>query len=263
MTGAARGGGRGGERGDDGRAAWASERVAIAAGRVVPPRADVLRCAGLPSDPGGRTSAILERAFELLASALQPAGILREVSLPEFARIYAGEGRNAPATPLDTIAPRAERLALFAATTGRAVSETIAARFAANDFALATLLDAAASAATERAADAVQEFWAARIHAPALTDRAARPTRSPDERRVLRYSPGYCGWDLTGQRALFAALAPEAIGIHLRESCLMEPLKSISGVIVAGPPEIHVCADDFAFCRDCRTHGCRERARGC
>jgi hypothetical protein len=81
------------------------------------------------------------------------------------------------------------------------------------------------------------------------------------ERGMLRFSPGYCGWDLTAQRALFESLRPEAIGIFLTGSCLMQPLKSVSGVIVAGKKEIFEFDDDFSFCSDCATHECRDRIR--
>jgi hypothetical protein len=66
---------------------------------------------------------------------------------------------------------------------------------------------------------------------------------------------------VSGQRALFARLGPEQIGITLRESCLMVPLKSISGVILCGPTEIHEFDDDYSFCPACKTHSCRARIR--
>jgi hypothetical protein len=92
-----------------------------------------------------------------------------------------------------------------------------------------------------------------------LVDGSSVAERGAHRPGRLRYSPGYCGWHLSGQRALFAALQPEEIGITLRESMLMVPLKSMSGVIVAGLPAIHAFADDYPFCGECRTRGCRER----
>ncbi|MCD4689845.1 hypothetical protein K8S17_00120, partial [bacterium] len=71
-----------------------------------------------------------------------------------------------------------------------------------------------------------------------------------------------CGWDLTGQRALFAALEPARIGITLTDRCLMEPETSISGVVLMGPAGTHEFADDYAFCTECRTHECRDRNAG-
>ena len=64
---------------------------------------------------------------------------------------------------------------------------------------------------------------------------------------VLRYSPGYCGWHVSGQINLFNTLTPEKIGITLGESCLMNPLKSVSGVLVAGPPNIHISTPTVAI----------------
>jgi cobalamin-dependent methionine synthase I len=172
-----------------------------------------------------------------------------EVDRDAFGAIYVGEGRNAAETPLAGIFPRADRLALFAVTLGHDVGRMIGELFAAREFAVGSVLDAAASTATERAGDAVERRFMERCGA--LRRGAAS----------LRYSPGYCGWDMTGQRTLFAALRPGEIGIALRESCLMEPLKSMSGVIVAGPAAIHEFDDAYEFCADCRTRGCRDRIR--
>ncbi len=75
----------------------------------------------------------------------------------------------------------------------------------------------------------------------------------------MRYSPGYCGWHVSGQMALFDYLGPDAVGITLTESFLMHPLKSVSGVIVAGQPDIHRFVHDFPFCAACTGKECRER----
>jgi hypothetical protein len=76
---------------------------------------------------------------------------------------------------------------------------------------------------------------------------------------VLPYSPGYCGWTVRGQKNLFERLGPEQMGVTLNDSCLMTPIKSVSGVLVAGPGEIHSIRPDFAFCDECRTHACGAR----
>jgi hypothetical protein len=76
---------------------------------------------------------------------------------------------------------------------------------------------------------------------------------------VLPYSPGYCGWHVTGQRRLFDRLEPQRIGVTLNSSCLMQPLKSVSGVLVIGPSSIHEFDNDFDFCALCSTYQCRAR----
>ena len=49
-----------------------------------------------------------------------------------------------------------------------------------------------------------------------------------------RYSPGYCGWALSEQKRFFALFPENHCGIKLSDSCLMDPIKSVSGVIGFG-----------------------------
>jgi cobalamin-dependent methionine synthase I len=49
-----------------------------------------------------------------------------------------------------------------------------------------------------------------------------------------RYSPGYCGWDVFEQHNLFKLLPYNYCGIRLTESALMDPVKSVSGIIGIG-----------------------------
>jgi hypothetical protein len=48
------------------------------------------------------------------------------------------------------------------------------------------------------------------------------------------YSPGYCGWPVTDQQKFFALFNNNTCGIKLSETCLMDPIKSISGIIGVG-----------------------------
>lgn len=49
-----------------------------------------------------------------------------------------------------------------------------------------------------------------------------------------RYSPGYCGWMVSEQKKLFSLLPENFCGISLTDSCLMQPIKSVSGLIGIG-----------------------------
>jgi len=49
-----------------------------------------------------------------------------------------------------------------------------------------------------------------------------------------RYSPGYCGWQVSEQPKLFSFFPDKYCGITLSESSLMYPIKSISGIIGIG-----------------------------
>jgi hypothetical protein len=187
---------------------------------------------------------VAEGARAELEALLNPAGVLFEVTVPEFADIYPGQGFNDRETPLEEIFPRAEQLALFAVTCGQAVCDKIRDLFFNADYPLGAALDAGASLAADQAAQIAQDRFAATLD---------------DKSGVLRYSPGYCGWHVSGQKELFALLGNEPAGIMLTESCLMHPLKSVSGVIVAGLPEIHQFTNDYGFCTACAGKECRER----
>lgn len=49
-----------------------------------------------------------------------------------------------------------------------------------------------------------------------------------------RYSPGYCGWDVAEQHKLFRLIPDNFCGITLNASALMDPEKSVSGLIGIG-----------------------------
>jgi hypothetical protein len=221
--------------------------VRWATAESVPERAEVFRLQGLPAktEPSNRIVALYEAALAAYVETAEPQAVLTEIPRPAFAEIYRGEGRNAAETPLEAIFPRADRLILFAATVGPRLSVRIGELFARNQPALGAMLDSVASAAADRLADL-------------LCARALAEAKGSDA-HVLAYSPGYCGWHVSGQRALFAALGPEEIGITLNASCLMDPLKSISGVLVAGRGRVHRFTPAYPFCADCRDKPCRAR----
>lgn len=59
-----------------------------------------------------------------------------------------------------------------------------------------------------------------------------------------RYSPGYCDWDVKEQKQLFSFLPDNFCNVSLSDSCLMVPVKSVSGVIAIGEKvrfKKHVC----------------------
>jgi len=221
------------------------ERIAWAAAESAPARAEALRLQGLPSGqaPSSRIGALLDAALAEYLQAAEPRALVGEIGREDFAEVYGGEGRNAPATPLDAVYPKAERLALFVATVGEPLTRRIRDLFGQHHPAPAAMLDAVASAAADGLAERL----------------AARFAGDDDGTRALAYSPGYCGWHVSGQRRLFARLRPEEIGVTLNASFLMQPLKSVSGVLVLGPGRIHRFAPDYPFCADCADRPCRAR----
>ncbi len=222
------------------------------AAKIAPTRADVLRRMEMPAD--APVSPILEglinAALVRFLDVANAVGIAEPISQEEFATVYYGEGRNAESTPLEVIAPRAERLALFVVTVGQPLTDEIDQSFVSGDPAFGLVLDAFASEGANRLVH--------RLGAD-LLEASRRRGRVSDAAVVLPYSPGYCGWHVSGQRALFAAINANIVGVTLGRSCLMSPMKSVSGVFVAGAPQVHRFRPDFAFCDECSTRDCLAR----
>lgn len=115
----------------------------------------------------------------------------------------------------------ATEAALFLCTAGALFSDEAHALNAQGEFLEAYIIDAIGSLTVERAMD--------KIHKALEEEQAARGLKITN-----RYSPGYCNWPLKDQRPLFAFVGENPTGIALSESCLMHPIKSVSGVIGIG-----------------------------
>jgi hypothetical protein len=220
--------------------------------RKAPHRDVALRRQGVPEGhpTSDRVARLVEKASSLYESLTQPQGIIAEISIADFEEVFEGEGENDLPAPLQGIAKEADGMALFAATLGDPVSAKIQELFKENDPATACMLDSIASDRAETAATLLAE---------AFLESLLQQGEVDAEARALPYSPGYCGWHITGQRRLFAYLGPDQIGISLNASCLMSPIKSVSGVLVVGHPDIHDFENDFDFCFDCASWECRSR----
>lgn len=78
-----------------------------------------------------------------------------------------------------------------------------------------------------------------------------------------RYSPGYCGWDVAEQHNLFELLPENFCDVKLTPSSLMDPVKSVSGIIGIGE---NVKSNPYT-CRMCDMEDCvyrrvREKTKG-
>ena len=220
---------------------------------TLPERREVLRLQGIPAgvDPSPRILSIVESAEAVYLETAEPRALVADISQEAFAGVYRGEGRNAPVTPLEAVVPARGRAGAVCRHRRRArhrahQDSLRAERAGAGGHARRGRLGGGRSSHSPRRSIATRR----------LADDAAGRGRL-----TLGYSPGYCGWHVSGQRALFACLQPEEIGVTLNASCLMEPLKSVSGVLVAGPADIHRFAPGYAFCADCRTKTCLGRVQ--
>ena len=120
---------------------------------------------------------------------------------------------------ISKIFEKGDKIALFVVTLGNGY-EKIADTYR-GDTLLYYLTDVIASEYTEAVAGKLTGFIAQ--YASSLGMRVSN-----------RYSPGYCGWSVSGQKALFGYLPAYPCGIELNDSSLMKPVKSISGAVAIG-----------------------------
>lgn len=70
------------------------------------------------------------------------------------------------------------------------------------------------------------------------------------------WGPGYCGWNITEQASLLELLPTEELQVSLSASMLMQPIKSLSGVIGIGPNVTY----KKSGCADCTLSHCAYRS---
>lgn len=129
-----------------------------------------------------------------------------------------------------------EEAALFICTAGPVIGEKSRDSMKGGDLLKGYVYDVIGSEVVEAAADMMQEELKAE-------------TAAHGKKITNRFSPGYCGWDVAEQHKLFSFFKDNFCGITLTESALMNPIKSVSGLIGIGeqvrysPYQCHLCDD--------------------
>ena len=114
-----------------------------------------------------------------------------------------------------------EYYALFLVTAGPEPENLARSLLTDGNYLEGYIADLVASAIVDLAADQIEEQ--VRILA---NNRGMKIT--------YRYSPGYCSWNVEEQQKLFSLFPKRCCGISLSESSLMNPVKSVSGIIGIG-----------------------------
>ena len=161
-----------------------------------------------------------------LTAALKPRYVYRVFDLEREEKTIrlAGTGVRLTGAAASTMLAQCHRAALLACTLGPGF-DAMLRREQARDMGRAVMLDACGSAWVESGCDAAEEELRARLPGWFLTD---------------RFSPGYGDLPLCIQPEVCAALdAGRRVGIHVSDSFLMNPMKSVTAVIgIADRPQM-------------------------
>ena len=178
---------------------------------------EALRYLGIPEPPEDLRRRAGE-AGEALAGLVQPRYTYRVCGLErrEGGFLLAGTGVLLTGSTAARMLADCRQAALLACTLGARFDLKLLA-LQARDMAEAALWDACGSALAEAGCDAAEAEIAARFPELFLTD---------------RFSPGYGDLPLTLQPDICAALdAGRRLGVHVSESLLMNPVKTVTAVI--------------------------------
>jgi hypothetical protein len=140
---------------------------------------------------------------------------------------------------------KCKRIAVFLATIGRGMERKVNSLINDRRMADAYIYDSIGSVAVE---ETVEKFQTA-VECDAHENK---------ERTTLRFSPGYCDWNVREQRKIFTLLDSDSINVKLTAGCLMTPRKSVSGVFGIGSVE-ELGERHANPCRSCDLHGCIAR----
>jgi len=116
---------------------------------------------------------------------------------------------------------KADKAAVFLCTIGSEMEKWSKELYSTGESIMSYLVDVSASAIVEEAADL-------------LHSHITKTMSDIDLNTTNRYSPGYCNWSVSEQSKLFTFFPKNICGVTLSESNLMNPIKSISGIIGLG-----------------------------
>jgi len=134
---------------------------------------------------------------------------------------------------------KSESVALFLCTAGEVIGKRSRKAMVERDLLRGYIYDVTGSEIAEAAADLMQAELEKEVAESGM-------------KITNRYSPGYCGWNVEEQHKLFNLIPYNYCGIRLTESALMDPVKSVSGIIGIGED---VKANPYT-CKMCNMKDC-------
>lgn len=177
------------------------------------------------SNPSAQICSLIDSEVSEACRLIQPwySCVIREVESVEASQISV-RGTNIVFSSniiARRILSKCAKVAIFLTTIGPRLEERVSQLMDGGEMLKAVVLDAVGTEAVEKVA-----CW--------LEGSIKETAAASGAEASLRYSPGYCDWDIKEQEVLFSALDGDLHGVELTEDCLMMPRKSISGIMGIG-----------------------------
>ncbi|MEA3223672.1 MAG: vitamin B12 dependent-methionine synthase activation domain-containing protein [Thermodesulfobacteriota bacterium] len=189
----------------------------------------------IDTKPSKRTLKQVKKAIEKVCEIGKPRALYKIFPVhTDKKSVHLGSETTLSGKRLTHVLSNCEKAAVFVVTLGPEIDHIISKDME-NSPSTGIILDIAGSLAAESAAQYIE-------------DTIARSTQE-DHDITMRYSPGYCDWPLEEQERLFSVLPADPAEVALSSECLMQPRKSVSGIIGIGPAKtIRECSNACAKC---------------
>ncbi len=198
--------------------------------------------------PKASISSLIDEKINKASDLIQPSCFYQFMDIKEVIspRVVLENGIRVTVTSniLSWALAPCQKVAVFVSSIGNHLESRVTQLMEEGEVLKGAILDAIGSLAADNAASCLQ-------------DKVQEMANSEGAEITLRYSPGYCDWDITEQRAIFEVMDSTQTGIELSEDCLMTPRKSISGLIGLGWGDRNRIR--FTPCRFCTRKDCPSR----
>lgn len=201
-------------------------------------------------DPAAVPEPVLESISELMVQGPEICNIrggyvlVDDITVDRQSKTISSHGQLFETRQIVTHQLRnSERAAWFVCTAGEEISRYTRQLMDEGDLMKGYVVDVLANVVVEAAMDRIQSGLENEMKQVGL-------------KITNRYSPGYCDWDITEQKKLFSVFPDNYLDIALSESCLMIPVKSVSGIIGIGKEvkfnkyTCHLCSDTACLYRN-------------
>lgn len=211
-------------------------------------KSEVKRYAGLQNSAFDEK--LIDHAIDEVKIYAEPNGIWRIYDYdPSTHTVMAKKPLKLVGKSITRHLANAEKIIFLAITIGEQIENVITDTFSGGEYALAVLMDAAATTAVEKIADDLE-----RTLQPKATAKGYKMT--------WRFSPGYGDWSIKAQKKILPLTGGEEIGLSLTEGMMMTPRKSITAVIGLIPNNKTLCQDNNAHnCQSCDKTDCPARRK--
>ncbi len=196
--------------------------------------------------PPARVLSLVDEYIENAGELIDPSYsyVIEDVQVVHGSRVLVGKNVVFNSEIVARLLKRCKKVAVSVVTIGSYLEGT-ARRLAKDGHLLqASVLDAIGSQAVHKAAEHVQneiQSW----------------SRTKGLEVSRRFSPGYCDWDIGQQLMVFRAVGRDTTGVHLTDTCVMIPSKSISGIVGIGSAKDGI--GEYNPCGICEKDSCAGR----